>query len=303
MIIAGLLFTAPQAQAGAVWERILRSGEIRVVADSDAPPFSYVEGDGQFKGFAIDIIGYIHRAAQARAGKPLKLRYSQADFVSRLDQIAAAEADLECSQFTPTWTRHQRVDFSIPFMLSSYELVVDRDKIGQAVGGLNGMRVAMGEGGYLGRLLKRKWPTMQLLEPPDSTEAFKMIERGQTDVMIGSAVSVRAMLRKSHRRDTLQIYSPDGQDMAEPIACVLPPDDSEWRRLVDQAIGALFVGLDRQRGEYALLHARWFGYLGQVHYPLNEASILFLRDNAVARGVLTPNFVANAAQNPVVKPR
>jgi polar amino acid transport system substrate-binding protein len=287
------------ARAGAVWERILRTGEIRLAADNDTAPFSYVEGGRPVKGFSIDIAESIRVAAERVAGRPLVFRPTFLEFEDRLEAIADGSADLDCSQYTPTWERHKRVDFSIPFMLSAYEIALDRNKLDGALKDFAGMRVALEGGWYMEDVLRRKWSRATFVITDSLHDSFVQLERGEVDAVFDSAVAIRAQMRQSPRRDALQVFSPQDRDMTEPIACMVPQNDSEWRRVVDQAIGGLLVGLEHQRGGYALIHARWFGHLGMVHFPLDLRAIQFLVDHARARGVLGPDTPANVAQNPV----
>jgi polar amino acid transport system substrate-binding protein len=99
--------------AGQVLERIKQTGTITAGTRTNAIPFSYVNQQGKWVGYSIDILELIRQQAEKELGRPLKLKLVEITPQNRFAKIKDHSIDIECSSTTFTWQREKEVDFSV----------------------------------------------------------------------------------------------------------------------------------------------------------------------------------------------
>jgi polar amino acid transport system substrate-binding protein len=99
------------------------------------------------------------------------------------------------------------------------------------------------------------------------------MEAGEVDGVSNISIVLRDLQRKAANPGQWLIIPRTGYLNREPMACILPNDDSRWRDFVDHTIVRMLSGIEDYRGVYYDTYQRWFGPNGELHYPLSREAI------------------------------
>ena len=124
-------------------DRIKETGQLRLGFRTDAPPLSYLDGDGRPAGYTPVICSQV---AQGLANG-LQMSDMQVTFVpvtaeNRFDKIVSGEVDLHCGAATITLRRLADVGFSIPVYVDGAAAMLPKGA-SQNMGDLSGQKIAV----------------------------------------------------------------------------------------------------------------------------------------------------------------
>ena len=105
---------------------------------------------------------------------------------------------------------------------------------------------------------------------PDGAAA---LEAGEVSGISNISIVLRDLQRQAAQPGRYIILPRAGYLNGEPMACILPQDDSRWRDFVDHTLVRLLKGIEEYRGPYFETYQKWFGPNGDLHYPLNRDAI------------------------------
>lgn len=109
--LAGLVAGAAAAPAAAgTLDDILARGELRVAVQTQGPPFSFMDRNGQRSGSAIELTAMMAEAMG------VKVTYLDFDWDGLLPALMSGKADMLAADMTPTLARATKVAFTKPFM-------------------------------------------------------------------------------------------------------------------------------------------------------------------------------------------
>lgn len=255
---AGSLFwaLATPAQAGPVTEKLLK-GEALILAHREASlPFSFVDESKQPVGYAVDLCMKVAEIVRQQLGlKQLPVRYKLVNSTTRIETIRSHQADLECGSTTNTPERRQLVAFTVPHYIASARILVRADSTAQDMFDFSGKRL-VGTRNTTG-LARAKQANQQqalrinILEVVDDPKGVEMVEKKEADGFIMDDIVLQALL--ATRPDPSQLKVVGKPLTVEPLAIMLPKDDPEFKKLVDEAMKQLI----RTREAHTLYH-QWF---------------------------------------------
>ncbi len=110
--LVGLAATIPAvtpAAAGTL-DDILARGELRVAVQTQGPPFSFMDKNGQRTGSAIELTTMMAEAMG------VKVTYLDFDWDGLLPALLSGKADMLAADMTPTLARATKVAFTKPFI-------------------------------------------------------------------------------------------------------------------------------------------------------------------------------------------
>ncbi|MGV6872371.1 amino acid ABC transporter substrate-binding protein [Pseudochelatococcus sp. B33] len=271
-LLAGLALAlaGTAAQAGTL-ERIAETGVLRAGTRTDAVPFAFVDEKGQFVGFSVDLIQEIHRTVETRLGRPVRLELSAVTPANRLPKVADGELDIVCEITTPTWSREETIDFSVPFFRDGTRILAFRDTLG-TTSNLKDLVVGVAEGTTTATILNDAVPGIATRSYPTMDDAFHALKRGEVQGIANVGVILLGLSRKLEPNRSVVLLPRAAPLGNEAMACVLPQNDSPWRDLVNHAIIELTRGLADYRGRYMEIHHKWFGRDGMMVYPLDRST-------------------------------
>ena len=247
---------ATPAQAGPVTEKLLK-GEALILAHREASlPFSFVDEGKQPAGYAVDLCMKVAEIVRQQLGlKQLPVRYKLVNSSTRIETIRSHQADLECGSTTNTPERRQLVAFTVPHYIASARILVRADSTAQDMFDFSGKRL-VGTRNTTG-LARAKQANQQqalrisILEVLDDPKGVEMVEKKEADGFIMDDIVLQALL--ATRPDPSQLKVVGKPLTVEPLAIMLPKDDPEFKKLVDEAMKQLI----RTREAHALYH-QWF---------------------------------------------
>jgi ABC-type amino acid transport substrate-binding protein len=178
------------------WERMQRTGELRVGTDVTYPPFESVE-DGAFVGYDMDLA----RALAAELG--VKAVFTNIALDGQYDALAQDQVDVLISALPFIWERQKEVRYSRPYYDAGPLLVVRAGETRIAApADLAGRTVAVELGtdaDMAARRLARGGVTLRLDATHHSTEAaLAALAAGRADAAISDPLALAAY-RRAHR--------------------------------------------------------------------------------------------------------
>jgi ABC-type amino acid transport substrate-binding protein len=219
-------------------------------------PFSYVDGEGKVRGYAIDICLKIVDAVRKELNlKELTVQHLLVTPATRLNAIASGKADLECGSTTNTSERRKLVDFTIPHFISSARLLVRADRKYNDIGDLRGKRIVSTKGttniATLKRISGERNLNISVAEVNDHAEGFRAVESGDAEGFAMDDVLLFGMRARARSPNAFEIV---GKSMSlEPYAIMLPKNQSRFKKVVDATLRRVI--LDR---EIDPLYRKWF---------------------------------------------
>lgn len=255
LLLAALLI-ASQAQAGSALDRIRHTGRVVIAHREASVPFSYVMPDGKPVGYAMDLCHRFVEAIALKLGvKRLAVEYLQVTSANRISTIEEGQADLECESTTNNVERRTRVSFAIPHYITGARYLVRSDATMRELGDFKGKRLASTTGtGPLKALRYVNSDRMlgiDIVEVPDHAKGVEAVEAGKVDGFVMDEVLLQGLLSTRSSPEKLTII---GRYLTvEPLAVMLPKDDHELKRIVDDEMKRLIRSREAQ-----LLHDRWF---------------------------------------------
>ena len=278
LIAASLLLTFATATAETQVDTLIRiaeTGEIRIGFVPDAPPLSFLDGDGNAVGYSIDLCRHI----TATIRKELDLEKIDIIFTplvsmeDRLNAIENGDVDIECGATTVTLSRRERVDFTLMTFITGSAVLSRKASPIDSVDDISGAKIAVLRGTTTEAVMRRVIEVNELkvdLRLIDSHE--EGMELLNTRKVSGYA-SDRAMLigqvfvdqnAKNQYTLTRTAFS------FEPYAMMLPRGDTEFRLVADRALASLYRTARIRR-----FYHNWFGRYGEPLSPIVEAMYQF----------------------------
>lgn len=251
--------------AGSTFERIQQTGTITAGTRKNAVPFGYVNEEGEWVGYAIDIFQAIRREAEKRLGKPIQLQLVEVTPQDRFTQIQDGTIDIECSSTTVTWERENQVDFSVSYFASGTRLLVKRGSGLGSLPSLAGKRIGVLPQTTNEAAIAAGQPAVRLVPIRERREGLEMLERGEIDGFAGDGIVLEGLRRTAPNPDSYEVV-PEFPYQYESYACVLPQDDSAWRDLVNYSLVQFMQGIVSDRPEAVAIYDRWFGEQGVTPY-------------------------------------
>jgi ABC-type amino acid transport substrate-binding protein len=253
---SGLLLAAGAADAGVVLDRIRSSGSIAIAHRDASVPFSYVGADKRPVGYAIDVCLKLAEAVRRELGaKALAPRFVAVTPSNRIQTVAEGGADLECGSTTNNAERRKSVAFTVPHYIAGARLLVRADSGIDDVAQLNGKRVVSTQGTTplkaLHQLGRDRLLDFRVAEVPDHVRGVEMVERGEADAFVMDDVLLYGLV--ASRPDPARLKVVGKYVTVEPLAIMLPKDDAEFKRIVDDEMKRLI----RSR-EIHPIYDRWF---------------------------------------------
>ncbi|MGH7097433.1 MAG: amino acid ABC transporter substrate-binding protein [Stellaceae bacterium] len=260
---------------GGVLDDIARTGVLVAGTRADSPPFGFRDGEGNLVGFSVDILKEITAALAQSLHKPVRLVLRETTPESRMHMIHTRLIEIECGITTPTWARQKKADFSIPFFVNGTRILTRR-RFGGTVEALAGKTVGVVADGTTRQAVLGAVPQAVIVEVPDMTQGMALFRAGKIDALSNLSVVLRGLLTPADDKSRLIMLPRDGALEYEPIACMLPRDDSAWRIFVDHVIARDLQGAADYDGRYVAIYNKWFGPGAMLPMPLDHRVVRLL---------------------------
>lgn len=256
MMTALLGALAGGACAGTVLERIRATGKIVVAHRESSVPFSYLDADKKPVGYAVELCQRIADAVRRKLEmRSLSVEYLLVTPANRLQAIAEGKADLECGSTTNNAERRKTVAFTVPHYITGARYLVRSDSTIDDLPQFEGKKLVSTKGTTplkaIEQANRERLLRIQVLEAPDHARAVEMVEKGEADGFAMDDVLLYGLI--AGRPDPSKFKVVGKFLTIEPLAIMLPKDDPEFKRVVDDEMKRLI-----QSREIYPIYDRWF---------------------------------------------
>lgn len=256
--LSWLTATVSAQSAQSVLDRVKASNVVRIGIGNDSPPLNYIDEQGQWVGFDVDLAEAIAKKLGA------KIERVQVNNKTRIAFLANNQIDMAIANISRTRSREQQIDFAEPAYLWTAKVFIARKgrfKQGADFGGKT-ICVNQGSNAFTAapseviRLGGAK-PTMVSMQR--NADCLAALRQGKVDAFSQDAPIVAALASTGMKELEFvgQGYSPGLYSIG------VPPDDSKWRDAVSFALQDLLAD-----GTYEQIYAHWFGEQGR--YPIGH---------------------------------
>jgi len=277
MAALGLSMLCLVAHAGPVTERLKQGGKLVIAHRESSVPFSYLDADKKPVGYAVDLCLRLSDAIR----KKLDLKTLPVDFKSvtpstRMSVIAAHEADLECGSTTNNAERRQQVAFTVPHYIVGARYLVRADSTIDSLPGFENKKLVSTKGTTSLKAVvaanRERLMHIEILEVPDHAKAVDMVLKGEADGFVMDDVLLYGLISGLPDPSLLKVV---GKFLTiEPLAIMLPKDDPELKKIVDDEMKRLIASREAHA-----IYERWFMKpIPPRNVALNQPMNYFLKD-------------------------
>lgn len=250
--------TPVDAQSGgqSALDRVNESGVVRIGIRFDNPPLSYIDEDGNWVGFDVDLANEIAE----RLG--VEIEQVRVDETTRISFLQEGQIDLAVASMNHTRSREEAVDFSITYFWDSQTFLVREGEF-ESIDDLFGLVVAMNAGssaiGAWQRYVEANGgPAPEIVEFTDKIAAVQALRDGAVDGYAEDGITLAAL----SAGDESLVLLPDGFNPVQ-FGLGLPENDSEWRDAINFILQDIWTD-----GTYFEIYERWLGPEAEVQLPL-----------------------------------
>lgn len=257
LLVAGLLAGGQgAATAAGVLERVSAGGKLVIAHRESSIPFSYVDADKKPVGYAVDLCLKLAEAVRKRTGaKAMPVEFMQVTPANRIAMVAEGKADLECGSTTNNAERRQKVAFTIAHFITGARMLVRADSKIDRIEDMDGKKLVSTKGTTplkaADQANRERLLNITILEAPDHAKAVDMVEKGEADAFVMDDVLLYGLASNRPKPEALKVV---GKFLTtEPLAIMLPKDDPEFKKLVDEEMRRLIVSKEIQA-----IYDKWF---------------------------------------------
>lgn len=234
---------------------VKQRSKLRVGIRFDAPPLSSVTDAGQLEGLDVDVA---REFARRWLGSAENVEFVQVTSSSAPHRVERREVDLAMGGLVHTKAAEPYADFGLTYMYDGEAILVrtgsyaDFPSLAQRLvtyidpASTFALRDAMISNNV----------TVSVQSAQSYGGAVKLLLDNQTDAVVGRWRRLRAIIGQDPALTLLTVLR------REPVAFVLPQNDSDWANLVNITFSALVAD-----GTYASMYEKWF-------YSLPEPSAI-----------------------------
>lgn len=256
LIGAGMIASAAQAQEGGTLKKIKDSGSITLGVRDSSIPFSYLDDKQSYQGYSIDLCMKAVAAIQKHLGlSSLNVKMNPVTPATRIPLMANGTIDMECGSTTNNIERQRQVAFAPTTFVTANRLLAKKASNIKSLADMKGKTIVSTSGTtpikQVTTLNGERNLGMKILPAKDHAEAFLMVETGRAvafsmdDILLASlAANSKAPTDYAITNEALSV---------EPYAIMLRRDDPAFKKVVDDAIIALF-----KSGEINHVYHKWF---------------------------------------------
>ncbi len=272
-LIFNATFQAP-SWAGNVLDKIKQTGVMTAGTRKDAIPFGYVNEQGKWVGYSIDILEIIRQDVQQKLGKPIELQLVEVTPQNRFAKIKEGSIDIECASTTFTWEREKEVDFTVSYFASGTKVLVKKGSGLDTLESLAGRKVGVIAETTNERVIKIQQPAAELVSVKDRIDGLNKLEAGEIDAFASDGILLEGLKKEAKNPVNLEVV-PEFPFMYESYACIVPQDNSAWRDTVNYSLIKFMEGVVGDRLAAVSIYEKWFGEEGVTPYSRDAINDYF----------------------------
>ncbi len=243
-----LLLAACQGGNTAVstYDQVMKNGRVRIGVRNDNPPMSFIDNNGDWVGFDIDLANAM--AEQLGVEPELVV----VDGTTRISFLQDGEVDMSIASMNHTRSRDDAVDFSITYFWDNQSFLI-RSGTYSSIDELMGQTVAANAGSsaipsWQEYSAANGGPPPDIVEFDDKLAAMQALRDGAVEGYTEDNITMLSLAAGDPNLELL----PGGHNPVQ-FGIGVPVDDSLWRDQVNYALQELW-----NDGTYAAIYERWF---------------------------------------------
>jgi ABC-type amino acid transport substrate-binding protein len=254
--IGGLAFVANVSASAGVLDRVAAGGPLVIAHRESSIPFSYLDGKKEAVGYAVDLCIKLAEAVRKKVGaKNMPIEMLLVTPANRIAIVEAGKADLECGSTTNNAERRQKVAFTIPHFITGARMLVRSESKVERIEDLYGKKLVSTKGTTplkaAEQANRERLMNITILEAPDHAKAVEMVEKGEADAFVMDDVLLYGLASNRAKPEALKVV---GKFLTtEPLAIMLPKNDPEFKKLIDEEMRRLIVSKEIQP-----IYDKWF---------------------------------------------
>jgi len=261
MTIAGPVF------AGATYDKVAKSGVVRVGMMYNSIPAAYFNDKNEWVGFDVDIAEEVVRRIGASMGKDLKAERIKVNNKTRISFLTSDQIDMSVANMTHKRERDRTIDFSITYFFDGQKVLAKKGKF-KALKDFKGKKLASMQG------TTSEKNAMELLKKLGDPNATKNVISFQDEPSCFLALQQDKVAGWSTDSTILLGYAakePGKYELvgdffsSEPYGIGVPQNDSDWRDAINFAIQDMWAD-----GTYKKIYDKWYGPKTPYYFPLTE---------------------------------
>lgn len=249
--------TSQDGAGGGTSATVDERGAVRVGVRNDNPPLSFIDDNGDWVGFDVDLAN----ALAAELGVEAELVV--VDGTTRISFLEEGRVDMSVASMNHTLGREEAVDFSITYFWDQQSFLVRTgtyesldDLIGQTVGANAGSSTIASWTNYVA---ERGGDAPEFVEFDDKLAAMQALRDGAIEGYTEDNITLLTLAAGDPELTLL----PGGHNRVQ-FGVGVPENDSDWRDRINIALQSLW-----RSGEFQEIYDRWFvGPERQVDLPL-----------------------------------
>ncbi|CXG99855.1 ABC transporter substrate binding lipoprotein-amino acid transport [Streptococcus pneumoniae] len=156
-------------------DEIKKSGELRIAVFGDKKLFGYVDNDGSYQGYDIEL------GNQLAQNLGVKVKYISVDAANRAEYLISNKVDIILANFTVTDERKKQVDFALPYMKVSLGVVSPKTGLITDVKQLEGKTLIVTKGTTAETYFEKNHPEIKLQKYDQYSDSYQALLDGRGD--------------------------------------------------------------------------------------------------------------------------
>jgi len=237
-------------------EKIRSSGVITIGHRESSIPFSYYDKNEKVVGYGMDLCNVVADAVKANLGlAKLEVKLVPITPSLRIPSVLSGKIDLACETMTNNLERQKVVAFSSTFYVAANRFVSKAAANLRTLDDLKGRTVVSTIGStnlkQISELNEQRNLGLTILAAKDNFEAFRMLESDRAAAHVMDDILLYGTVANSAAPADYVVS--DEALSVEPYGILLPPDDPAFKKVVDDALAAIY-----RNGEINKIYAKWF---------------------------------------------
>jgi polar amino acid transport system substrate-binding protein len=262
MSLATLLLFVQDGHCGPVYDRVMKSGTLRLGLPYNIVPQGFLKPEGEWVGFEVDL------GSQLAKHMNLKLEPVKVNDTTWRSMLTSGQIDAALCRIRHTRSLHAEFDFSEPYFFDSLHVLVLKGNC-KTPSDLKGQKIAATQGSASERAAMRVLrdagdPMAQknVVSYPDRPSCFAALGQDKVAGWLDSGMILMEYASGSPGRFELLPVS----NQVEPVAAAVPQNDSAWRDLINFTIQDMAAD-----GSLNKVYDKWFGPDTPYAFPLRRA--------------------------------
>ncbi|RAM64074.1 ABC transporter [Herbaspirillum rubrisubalbicans] len=237
-------------------KKIKDSSTLTLGVRDSSIPFSYLDDKQSYQGYSIDLCLKAATAIQKKLGlTSLNIKMVPVTSATRIPLIANGTTDISCDSATNNQERWNQVAFSVTEFVTANKFLSKKSANLKTLEDLKGKTVVSTSGTsnlkQITALNAERNLGMNILAAKDHAEAFLMVETGRAAAFVMDDILLSSLAANSKAPGDYQV-SAEALSV-EPYGLILPKGDSEFKKVVDDALTVVYKGDDIKK-----IYAKWF---------------------------------------------